>query len=36
VLRYGTTRSVPDGIDEVLRLLESSAIEDPYAVAYQA
>jgi nucleoside-diphosphate-sugar epimerase len=36
VLGYGTTRSVPDGIDEVLRLLESSAIEDPYAVAYRA
>jgi nucleoside-diphosphate-sugar epimerase len=36
VLGYGTTRSVPDGIDEVLRLLGSSAIEDPYAASYRA
>lgn len=34
VLGYGTTRSVPDGIDEVFRLLGSSAIDDPYAAAY--
>ncbi len=34
VLGYATTRSVPDGIDEIFRLLESSAVEDPYAPEY--
>jgi hypothetical protein len=35
MLGYTTTRSVSDGIDEVFRLLESSALDDPFDPQYR-
>ena len=35
VLGYETTRSVSDGLDEVFRLVESSAIDDPFGPEYR-
>lgn len=34
-LDFRTTRSVPDGIDEVLSLLRAGAVSDPFADAYR-
>jgi nucleoside-diphosphate-sugar epimerase len=35
VLGYGAERTVADGVDEVIRLLESRIIEDPHAAVYR-
>jgi nucleoside-diphosphate-sugar epimerase len=35
VLGYGPERTVADGVDEVIRLLESRIIEDPHAAVYR-
>ena len=35
VLGYETTRSVSEGLDEVFRLVESSAIDDPFGPEYR-
>ncbi len=35
VLGYASVRKVGDGVDEVIRLLESRIIEDPHAPVYR-